>query len=420
MDIFVSAGEASSDIHTAQLVAELKKRVQEKGETLNTFGLGGDCLASQGTVLMMHNSEFSVGGGPLEVISKLPKRRQLERMLERRLFEKRPDGAILADNGEINLRLASLLHFFDVPVVYYIPPKVWTWRLSRIEDIAQHVDLVLSILPFEEPLYKEWEIPFQFVGNPLLDEVPLELTQTQARQKLGLDATQEVLTVLVGSRHNEVRFHTELFAEGVRKFLETLPEGQKKPVIVLPAAQAVEPEALAQGFRARLGDAAEVRSFKGQSHACMKAARAALVKSGTSTLEAALLGTPMVLAYATSRSAEWVYKHVVRYRGFVGLVNLFLVDPPEAALGWTDAMPKPVVEELILRQCTPENIARELKRVYFDGADRERMQAQLAKTKDRLLPPRELGDSPSGAAARASLELFERFCRQGAGGASGV
>lgn len=406
MEIFVSAGEASSDIHCAELVAALKKRLP----ALTTFGLGGDRLAEQGTVLLMHNSEFSVGGGPLEVISKLPKRRRLERQVERRLFEKRPAGAILVDNGEINLRLASLLHFFGVPVVYYIPPKVWAWRIGRIEDIANHVSLVLSILPFEEPLYREWEIPFEYVGNPLLDEVPHSLGEAEAKTRLGLDTCKPVLTVMVGSRHNEVRFHTELFAAGVKQLLERLPAGEARPTIVLPAAQAIEPAALELAFKTALGDAApkaiEVRALKGRSHECLRAARAALVKSGTSTLEAALLGTPMVLAYASSRSAEWVYNNIVRYRGFVGLVNLFLVDPPEAALGWTEERPVPVVEELILRRCTPENLADALLKIYVDGAPRAAQCAALAKTKARLMPPSRLGESPTTAAAEAALKVF--------------
>lgn len=373
------------------------------------FGLGGDAMAMAGTRLLMHNREFSVGGGPLEVISKLPKRGQLEKALERRLFEKRPDGAILVDNGEINLRLSSLLHFFGVPVVYFIPPKVWVWRSRRIEDLAQHVSLVLSILPFEEPLYRDWGIPFQYVGNPLVDEISTSDSEALSRQRLGFASDASIVTVLPGSRHNEVRSHVEIFAAALRRFVQKLPEGCARPVVAIPVAQAIEKDEVQAAFGSRLhGAGIEVRTFKDQSfpvsHDCLRVARAAIVKSGTSTLESAVIGTPMVLAYATSRSARFVFDHIIRYRGFVGLVNLFLVEPAESALGWAEPKPS-VVPELILELCTPENIAAELAKIYVDGPDRDRMKIALSRTRKKLMPPSDQGESPTQAAARAVIKV---------------
>ncbi|MBI3544186.1 MAG: hypothetical protein HY075_13025, partial [Deltaproteobacteria bacterium] len=371
---------------------------------------GGDRLADAGLELMLHNRELSVGGGPRELLSKIPLRHRLERQLEKRLFGgEKIDGALLCDNGEINLRLASLLHFFDVPVVYFIPPKVWVWRASRIEAIEQHVDLVLSILPFEEPIYRSWEIPFQYVGNPLVDEVDTKLSEEEAKLRLSISPERRVLAVFVGSRHSEVRHHARVFGQAVRKFLESLPAGERKPVVLLPAAQAIEPEALRASFAEALdGLDVDLKVVKGMSHECLRAARAAVVKSGTSTLEAALLGTPMVLAYASSRSTAWIYRNVVRYRGFVGLVNLFLADKAERAMGFEEALPAPVVAELILERCTPELISSELTRVWRDGAERDGMLAQLARTR-KLLAPSGPGDpSPLKRAAGAAWELFSK------------
>lgn len=377
-----------------------------KGE-LKVFGLGGDRLAEEGAELLMHNRAFSVMGGPLEVISKIPLRRKLELALERELFAGRvPKLAILVDSGEINLRLASLLHFFGVPIVYFIPPKVWVWRHSRIEKIEQHVDLVLSILPFEEPIYRNWEIPFEYVGNPLLDELELAMSAAEARTKLGIDQERDVLAVFVGSRHSEVRHHSELFGQAVRRFIESLPQSAPKPLVLLPAAQAIEPELLTKSFEPWLkGTGAELKVVKGMSHECLCASRAALVKSGTSTLEAALFGAPMVLAYQSSKSSEWIYKHVVRYRGFVGLVNLFLARDAEAALGWGKPE-QPVVPELILERCTPEQIAAALGEVYIEGPGRAQMKEQLARTRQLLQAPNE--SSPVRAAARACWRLSQQ------------
>lgn len=401
MEIFVSAGEASSDIHCAHLIRELKAKAE-----ISTFGLGGNELTEAGTRLLMHNREFAGGGGPFEVISQIPKRRRLHRLLERRLREKCPDGAILVDTGEINLRLAPLLRLFRVPIVYFIPPKVWVWRSGRLKAIAQNVDLVLSVLPFEEPIYRRRAIPFRYVGNPLLDEVPLHLTESEAKARLNIDPQQRVLTVLPGSRQNEIRLQLELFVEAIKEFLKRIPRSEPKPLILVPAAQAIEPGAIEKAFQSRL-TGVSFKVVKEQSHACMKCARAALIKSGTSTLEAALLQVPMVLTYHSSRSTEWIFRNVVRYRGYVGLVNLFLEPSPEAALGIGEKR-APVVPEMILDQCKPELIAEKLIEIYRDGPERVRMLTALARTATLLAPPSDLGKSPIQSAANAAWDVFRR------------
>ena len=360
----------------------------------------------------MHNREFSVMGGPLEIIGKLPKRRRLELALENRLFEKRPDLAILVDNGEINLRLASLLHFFKVPVVYFIPPKVWVWRHSRIEKIAAHVSRVLSILPFEEPIYREWEIPFRYVGNPLIDEVPLTLTEGEAKKILGVPADEPALAVFPGSRHSEIKYHAGLFSKSIREFEKLLPAGAKKPRILIPVAPSLDEGEVKKAFAEYLpADSVSVFKSTSSSHAvghlCLKASRAAIVKSGTSTLEAAVLGTPMVLSYDSSRSTKFLFKHLARYRGFIGMVNLFLVEPAADALGWGEKPATPVVPELILEKCRPEIIGSELFKIYNDGPDREHMLKELQRAKELLYPPKELGPSPVKAVAKAITELIE-------------
>ena len=407
MEIFVSAVEASSDTHCAHLIQELKAAKPD----ITTFGLGGNELAKTGTELLMHNREFAGGGGPLEMISQILPRQRLKERLRSRLEQKRPDGAILVDAGEINLKLAPVLRHFQIPTVYFIPPKVWVWRASRLATIAKNVDLVLSILPFESQIYQRRNIPFQYVGNPLLDEVPLKLTQMEAKAKLQIDAQQSVLTVLPGSRHNEIRFQLEFFAECVKVFMRRLPESDPKPLILIPAAPIIEPASIAEAFSSRLAGTT-VKVVNGQSHACIKAARVAFIKSGTSTLEAALLQVPMVLAYHSSPSAEWVFRHIVRYRGFVGLVNLFLESNSDAALGIGNERPAPVVPEMILDRCKPELIAQELIEIYREGGARDRMLKEFSRTSALLLPPPQLGKSPIQAAANAAWGVFERRSRR--------
>jgi lipid-A-disaccharide synthase len=373
---------------------------------VSTFGLGGDELAQTGSRLLLHNRELAGAGGPLETIGQWPKRRRLKEALKTRLAAKQPDGAILVDTGEINLNLAPLLRHYQIPTVYFIPPKVWVWRAGRLRTIARTIDLVLSILPFEKQIYADHHIRFQYVGNPLLDEVPLHLTQSEAKIQLGIDPRQEVLTILPGSRHNEIRIQLDFFVAAARQFMDKIPVPENRPLILIPAAPAIDPASIAEAFRSGVPGAV-VQVVKGQSHACIKSARAGLIKSGTSTLEAGLLQVPMVLAYHASRSAEWLFRHVVRYRGFVGLVNLFLEPNSQAALGRGKTRP-PVVPEMILERCRPELIAEELMAVYRDGPQRERMLAALARIPTLLAPPPDLGKSPIRSAAHAAWHVFNR------------
>lgn len=414
MEIFVSAGEASSDLHAAHLLRELKKRIP----SLTSFGLGGDALASEGTQLLLHCREFSVGGGPVEILRKLPLRSKFERILEDRLSTKRPDLAILVDSGEVNLRLAQLLNFFEVPVVYFIPPKVWAWRASRIEKIAQHVKLVLCILPFEENIFKECEIPVRYVGHPVSDEIPKDFSEKDARKILGISDDVPILTVMPGSRHGEIHRHAQIFSKAIEEFFAKLPADQPKPRVVVPVAPSMSEKELQQLFGEKI-PGVQFLSSKGLPEklspgvVCLKASRAALVKSGTSTLEAAVLGVPMVLAYQVAPSSIWIYRHIVRYRGFVGMVNLFLAKSYERALGW-EPLETPVVPELVLEKCQPTAIANALFNAYVDGPYRTEMLKEFSRAKTLILPPRGLGESPSSAAAEAIFQMISPAGRKSA------
>jgi lipid-A-disaccharide synthase len=406
MEIFFSAGEASSDKHGAYLLSELKK----KDSNLVAFGLGGEALRNEGLELLMHAKEFSVLGGPFEVLGALKKRKELEKKVESRLYQKRPDLAILIDSGEINLRLASLFHFFKVPVVYFIPPKVWVWRHSRIEKIKQHVRLVLSILPFEKEIYEEWEIPFVYVGNPLIDECPISLDRKKACEILGLDSEKKYISVFLGSRHSEVKYHVDLFSKSLIEFSKFFKNEQNLdssiPELLLPLVPNINIDQVLNEFQNRLASTSfKIHSFIGKSHECLVASHAALVKSGTSTLEAALLGCPMVLSYRSSKFSEFLYKTIVRYKGFVGLVNLFLVEPSYKALGFYEKNEKklnPIVSEMILDKARPDLIAKELLDVYQDTDKRKKMLLEFQRLKNILAPH----DSPVKMAALEIQKLL--------------
>ncbi len=394
MEIFVSAGDASSEMHAEAALKALLKL--DPG--LKIWGLGGDRLAALGAETIMHTKEFSVGGGPIEILSRLPRRSRLEKLVEQRLADggrERPRAALLVDNGEINLRLASLLHFFKVPVIYYIPPKVWVWRSGRLQDIADHVTRVLSILPFERPIYEEWGIPFTYVGNPLLDEVPLGLTQKEAKSRLGIAEDRECIALLPGSRHSEIKFHTKLFRETVN-LLGNIPGHLKsKPLFLVPVPPTIDLESFEGAFRRGLSKDVEMRFYKSQSHECLKASRAALIKSGTSTLEAAMLGVPMVITYQQGNVARLIFRHIMRYTDHVGLANLFLSPGGPA-----------VAPEYILESARPEILANALSEIYQDTPARQSQCQALQKTAALLKPPVDLGHSPSECVAQELLKVI--------------
>jgi lipid-A-disaccharide synthase len=410
MEIFVSAADTSAEMHGAACLGALTRLLAngpsdvsmsaQSAGGLKIWGLGGDRIQGLGAELLIHCREFSVGGGPLEIISKLPLRRKLECTIEDRLAAgARPDLALLIDNGEINLRLASLFHFFKIPVVYYIPPKVWTWRASRLNDIADHVKLVLSILPFEEPIYKAWQIPFEYVGNPLLDEVPVHLTRDDAINDLGLDVNKSYVSLLPGSRYSEIKYHKELFQKTVREFVEATKsinnESLRNPIFLVPLPTNLDFVEVKRQYTEGWPEGVEVNFFSGKSHSCLKASRVALIKSGTSTLEAALLKTPMVITYQSGWLARQIFHHIIRYRHHVGMVNLFLAPESEA-----------VCPELILEKAIPSDIARELFDIYRDGGKREQQMSHLQRTLKLIEPPAHLGRSPSEAVAKKLFDLF--------------
>lgn len=389
MNVFISASEASSDLHGSHVLNVLKK-----GTDVHSFGLGGELLQAAGMNLWMHSKQFSVGGGIFEVLSKWPLRSRLEKKTEQELLvgaRSKIDVALLIDGGEINLRLAALFHFFKVPVLYFIPPKVWVWRSQRIFHLAQHAQKVLSILPFEEELYRETQIPFRYVGNPIAEQIDWEMSREQALARLNLPSSPSVdyFTVMLGSRHTEIQFHLHPFQETLQRFAEELKQRKEAlPHILVPVASTLDAEKMKRDFAQPLSERGlDVHVISGKSHECLKVSRAALVKSGTSTLEAACLGTPMVLAYRSSKSAEWLYRHVVRYRGYVGLVNLFLADHTLNALGLTaEPVEKPVVPEMILKKFHPQKIVDQLLNIYFNTDARHQMLENLKRVKSALKP----------------------------------
>jgi lipid-A-disaccharide synthase len=366
--LLISCGEASGDLYGAELVRHLRERVSD----LEVLGLGGDRLQAQGASLFAHVRDLAVVG-LLEVISHLRDLRRVFRRVVDEADRRPPDAAVLVDYPDFNLRLARALHRRRIPVIYYVSPQLWAWRRGRIHAIRDTVARMLVIFPFEEALYRDAGVPVTFVGHPLVSLVAPALDPPAVRRDLGLDPARPVVALLPGSRLKEVAHNLPPMAAAVDAVAAARPDVQ--------FAAAVAPSLDAETVRRGLGGR-KVTVVHDRTHAALSSASAAIVASGTATVEAALLGAPMVVVY---RLSPWTYhlgRRFVRVP-YYAMVNLIAG--------------RRVVPELIQSDFTPDRVAAELLPLLDDTPARRSMLAGLAEVRGRL--------GTAGASARAANEI---------------
>lgn len=364
--ILISAGEPSGDLHGAAVARALRQRWP--GAEL--YGLGGPRMEAEGVRLLAHVDELAVMGF-VEVASRLPYFIRLLRRMRRSLDERPPSLVVPIDYPGFNLRLAAAARKRGIPVLYYIAPQVWAWHRSRVHGMAGRTDAIAVILPFEEPLFREAGGRATFVGHPLLDRERPVTPRATFLGELGVDPARPVLALFPGSREQEVRRHAGLFAAAARRVVERHPEVQ--PVV---GAGPGVPPALLAGMDLPSSD---------DGWALLHHARAALVKSGTGTLEAALAGTPLVIAYRMHPATYAVARRLVEVE-HVGLVNLVAGER--------------VAPELIQDAATPESLAEALGPLLVDGPARERALRGISRVRSALQVD---GPEPSVAARVAAL-----------------
>ncbi len=365
-EIMVVAGEVSGDQHAADLVAALQRR--EPG--LRFFGMGGLKLAERGVDRLYGAEEISVMG-LVEVVPKLRRILQVMRGLRDEAARRRPAAALLVDIPDFNLRLARELKRLKIPVVYYVSPSVWAWRQGRVRQIAERVDRMLCILPFEEEFYRQRGVSASYVGSPVLEQVPPPAPAEEFRRRLGLDPARPTLALLPGSRMGEIRRILPAMAQAARALSADRPGLQ----VALPVAPSIADSAVAGAFE---GSTISPVLVRGRAPEVVGASDVTVVASGTATLEAGLMERPLVVVYRMAPLTFAVAKRAAKVP-FVSLVNLLLG--------------RRVVPELLQGAMTPEAIAREASRL-FSGPDRDQMVSSLKELRRVLGPP--------GAADRAA------------------
>ena len=371
--IMIVAGEASGDMHGASLVAAIRRRDPD----VLFSGVGGAALAEQGMEILFDAAKLGVIG-LLEVFRHLPEIRQALRILEQRLRQEKPDLLILIDFPDFNLILAKKAKKLKIPVFYYITPQVWVWRSGRVRKIGRLADRIGVIFPFEKDFFQERGVAVDFVGHPLLDVVPPIPKDREFRQQHGIGEDASVICILPGSRKSEIEMVLPAFLDAARMILARRPN----TVFLLPLASTLTETDLArQGLQV---DDLPVQVIRENRYDAMAASDCAMAVSGTVTLELAIMGVPMVVAYRVSSLTHLLARLIIRLPYF-SLVNLVAGEK--------------VVPELSQQEVCPERVSEEIMLLLQDKSLRRATKEKCAKVRDRLGGP--------GAADRAAVIALE-------------
>lgn len=368
MKYYIIAGEASGDLHGANLIASLKK----KDSRAKIRAWGGNLMKKQGATLVKHYRDLAFMGF-VEVLLHLRTILRNLRFCKRDIMRFKPDAIILIDYPGFNMKIAKFAHKHGIKVYYYISPQVWAWKKRRVHTIKEVVDKMLVILPFEKDFYDEYRVDAHFVGHPLLDELSKVryINKNNFVRQNKLNSKKEIIALLPGSRKQEVGRMLEVMLKVVDKF----PEYQ----FVIGCAPSLPEEY----YKSLIGNE-NVQLVFNKTYQLLQVASAALVTSGTATLETALLYVPEVVCYKGNKISYLIAKNLIKVK-YISLVNLI--------------MDKPVVKELIQNDLTPENVEAELKQLLTN----HKVQRQLLDDYEDLRY--KLGNA--GASNSAATIIFD-------------
>ncbi len=372
--VLIITGEASGDLHGAHLAAALKAQAPD----LVVLGVGGPRMKAAGVELVQDIGHVDVIG----LVGPAAARTLVKRVLTlRKILRREPlDLVVLIDNPGLNFHFARIARRAGLRVLYYIAPQLWAWRPGRMRWMQRRVDHVVVILPFEEELYRRAGVPCTFVGHPLLDDVAPSYDRDRLRATYGIPRDACVIGLLPGSRTGEVKDLLPVFLDAARLLQQGRPLR-----LILAVAETVEQEAIK-----RMCDEAglDVRLVLRDPDGVMAVSDLLFIASGTATLQAAIIGTPMVIAYRLPWFTYLLARLLVRVDS-IGLANI--------------VAGKPFIPELIQHRATPRNLAGEARRILDDVLYRDGMRAEMARVRSLLGAP--------GASARAAAVVLDQLRR---------
>ena len=353
MKFYIIAGEASGDLHASNLVAEIKK----KDKKAEFRGFGGDLMKAQGVELVKHYRTMAYMGF-VEVAVNLRKVLGNIAQCKKDILEYQPDAVVLVDYPGFNLRIADFAHKKGFKVYYYISPQVWAWKRRRVQKIKKSVDKMLVILPFEEEFYKHYGVDVTFVGNPLLDELAKVGSGNRSifLRRNSLGERREIIAMLPGSRRQEVKRTLPVMLKAASHF----PDYQ----FVIAGVSSLDKSL----YKDIMGNS-DVFFVENQTYDLLLNSSAALVTSGTATLETALLSVPEVVCYKATNFSYRLAKWMIKVK-FISLVNLI--------------MDREVVKELIQGDLNEDNLVKELDQLLHNGKRQRQLLEDYEELKDKL------------------------------------
>jgi lipid-A-disaccharide synthase len=353
----IVAGEASGDLHGSNLVKE-SLRIDPD---LTFFGIGGRKMREEGVDILVDASEMAVVG-LVEILSHFRVISKAYFLLKKIIRTTPPDLLILIDYPEFNLRLAKVAKSAGVKVLYYISPQVWAWRVGRVKKIGRVVDMMAVVFPFEVPFYEREGVPVTFVGHPLVDTVKPSMERAEAFDCFGLDSSRKTVGLFPGSRRGEIKNLLAAIIDAAVILHRKHPELQ----FVLPLA----PSLTKNDIETYLKTAPlTVKVIEGEIYDVMQICDAIISVSGTVTLEAALMETPMVIIYRVSPLSYEIGKRLIRV-DHIGLCNIVAGER--------------IVKEMIQDDAEPGAIAAEVSRILTDNEYAGEMRTRLRQVRSRL------------------------------------
>lgn len=374
--ILIVTGEASGDLHAANLI----RAARDINPGLLFFGLTGPKMREAGCETLLPYDEISVMGF-IEVISRLPAiRRAFKAVTATFSDERRPDVLVLVDFPGFNMRLAKQAKKAGIPVLYYIAPKVWAWRQSRAKKLAQNVDRMAVIFPFEPDFYKPYGLKADYVGNPLLDDYAtfLELSNNESTREPSSD--KQIIGLFPGSRNNEIRFNLDQMLLAAQKLKIARPDLE----FILPLATSLDKASIEQKIK---NHNLQVTIVEDGVYAVARRCSAILAVSGTVTLQIALTGTPLVVTYSASPTSAAIARLVVKIP-YISLVNI--------------VAGREVVKEILQEDATPDNLSAELLQILDNPEYNRKIRTDLEDVR-RLMGQK----GCSGNVAQILLEMIK-------------
>ena len=384
MRYYIVAGEASGDLHASNLI----KALREKDPAAEIRGCGGDLMRNAGADLLLHYKDMAFMGF-WEVFVHLSEVLGNINKCKKDILDWNPDVLVLVDYPGFNLRVAKFAKEQGIKVVYYISPQIWAWKKGRIKQIKRDVDEMMVILPFEKDFYAKQGMEVHYVGHPLLDAVSCDLPERpdviNFRKDNQLD-DREIIALLPGSRKQEIN----AILPNMLQMADRFPQYQfvVSTVSWLPK-ELYDKYLHVETLRATSLRNSNVITVCDQTYALLANAKAAIVASGTATLETAMIGTPQVVCYAGSELSYLIAKHLISGINYISLPNLILDTP--------------VVTELIQHDYNPERLEKELRLITEDANNISRMEAQYKELYTKLG-----NGSASGKAAEVVMETAEK------------